>query len=310
MRTKETPPVTPGEPGTVEAVLHAYLAVAEASHVAPATLRKYDNVLRQANQVKPGSDGLRFGAWEARGVTVNRASAVLRAIVAAHSAKVGAYSAVILGAAWRHALRDEVVAFNPFEHAKRPKVGQVRSKAWTPAEVKAIVEEAERMDRPVVAAAIRVAYLIAQRPCDVVALTGSNWCPRRQVLEFVTRKTGQEVVLDAPEAAQYFAHLGADEPWLVDHEFGPIINPDQFRKVFALVRDAAARRGKVRRDLWFSDLRRTTLTEMADAGATTDQLLTVSRHRNRQQLQTYIQRTPRQSSGAMEALRRARQART
>lgn len=307
MRTKEIPDFGPGEPGTVEALFHAYRQSwddrpAEAG-LKPATRDRYDQALRvAASTVLPTLDPSKpFSAYLADDVTQRHARLLLDRMGKLRSAKQANFAAGIASQAFYHGVEYGLCRATPFAHVRRHRVSEPRVSAWTEAEQEAMIGAAKSVGRPVVAKVIRLAAMVAQRPCDILALRGRNYDHATGRLTLRTHKTGAGLDIPLPEAAPFFAGLGPDDPVFVDDEAGVIDTPAVFRPLFREVRKVAG----VRQDLWLADLRRTVLTRMHVAGATEDELLDLSRHRKRQQLQTYIARTPRTTMGGLDKLRRS-----
>lgn len=208
------------------------------------------------------------------------------------------------------------LAMNPA--AKPGMIGLApRQSLWSPDALAAFVAAADAEGRASIGTAVVLAGNLAQRQGDVLRLHWNQLALGR--FRFRQRKTGQAV--DVPCSAALTARLAgcarSAGPIVVSEETGAPYRSDNFRHLFARLRAVAAA-GLPGADgwptvepcpglleLWFMDLRRTGMVELAEAGATLVEIAAVSGHsieRTRQILETYLVRTSAMATAAIAKL--------
>lgn len=158
-----------------------------------------------------------------------------------------------------------------------------RATVWTPEEVNELIAVAIANGRLAVALAAKLAYHSGQRPTDVLGLSWSQWDGSGFWVK--QSKTGERVF--APVSPVLAAELNAmpkEGIYLVLTESKRPYARAHFSREFALVRALA----QLTPDLQFRDLRRTAATELGRAGATDDEIRSVTGHRNRGTVAVYV----------------------
>ncbi len=177
--------------------------------------------------------------------------------------------------------------------AVRIKHPKAREALWSKDQIKAVIAKASEVGRPCIALAVQIAYATALREGDVLALTWGQFDGERLVL--TQAKTGKTISCPlAPETIEtieaWRASAGAIPLATAPIIRGPHGRPykkDNFTRGF---RDICRAVG-VPDDLQFRDLRRTTATELAAAGATAAEIASVTGHtitRSQRILDTYV----------------------
>ncbi len=205
---------------------------------------------------------------------------------------------------WGWGKRQHNLAANPFEKP-RMKATESRSVLWKPADVDAVMAAAISEGYPSMATAILLALELGQRIGDVRTIAWDHY--EDGVFSFAQGKTGTEVVVPAGDALTTLLETAtrkAGSPIVVCETTGEPYSEFLIRNVFARVRKAAG----VSAELQLRDLRRTAITELSDAGATTDEMMAVSGHKTRAVLEVYSRKTAAKAQAAI-AKRAARRRR-
>jgi integrase len=158
-----------------------------------------------------------------------------------------------------------------------------RSVVWTPEEVNELVAVAIANRRPSVALAARLAYDSGQRPTDVLRLTWSQWDGSGFWIK--QSKTGQKVFAPvSPELASELSGMKKEGIYVVLGANRRPYTRHSFSRAFAEIRAAAG----LEASLQFRDLRRTAATELGRAGATDDEIRSVTGHKSRGVVSVYV----------------------
>ena len=187
-------------------------------------------------------------------------------------------------------LRYQLVDSNP-TMAVRIKHPKPRQAVWTKQQIEAVITKAQEEDRPCIALAVQIAYATALREADVLALTWGQFEGDRLVL--TQAKTGKDI--SCPLSSETVEMIQERRQGMIPLAAAPIIRgphgraymKDNFTHRF---RDICRGAG-VPDDLQFRDLRRTTATELAAAGATAAEIASVTGHsisKSQKILDTYV----------------------
>ncbi len=177
--------------------------------------------------------------------------------------------------------------------AVRIKHPKAREALWSKNQIKAVIAKAKEDGRPCIALAIQIAYATALREGDVLALTWGQFDGER--LELTQAKTDKKIScpleLETIEAIEAWRASAGAIPLatapIIRAPHGRPYKKDNFTHRFREICRAVG----VPDDLQFRDLRRTTATELAAAGATAAEIAAVTGHsitRSQQILDTYV----------------------
>ena len=188
------------------------------------------------------------------------------------------------------ALRYQLTDLNP-TLAVRIKQPKAREALWSPEQIKAVITKATEEGRPCIALAVQIAHATALREADVLALTWGQFDGDRLVLR--QGKTGK--VISCPLGAEMVNMIEARRAGTIPLANAPIIRGPHGRPYLKSnfahrFRDICRATG-IPDDIKFMDLRRTTATELAAAGATAPEIASVTGHsisRSQQILDTYV----------------------
>lgn len=285
--------------GTVSWGIARYLSAGAFQDLAPSSQRVYLQAIRRIENV--------FGKYMAADISPRHANSfyeALRRPGKRTSLPRLALAAGIIRVArllWDHFLRAlEITHINPFRRV-RAKGAEPRRARWTRDQVVAFVAAARGIGHHGMAAAALLAFELCQRQGDMLAL---SWVQIDGLkVHIIQSKTGAEIV---PEMPAYLRNLLRE---LHQESAKVITRPDgkpwcqhvnEFRRVFRQIADRAGIPGGLR----FMDLRRSGITEMAEADATDNEILSVSGHKDRAMLKVYALRTPVQAANGLEKRRK------
>ena len=189
------------------------------------------------------------------------------------------------------AIRYQIADNNPTS-AVRIKHPKGRKALWSEGQIRAVIAKAREMDRPCIALAVQIAYATALREQDVLALTWGHFDGDRLLLD--QQKT--QVPISCPLSNTTVRMIQVCRQGTIPLPMVPIIRgphgraytKDNFTHRFRDICRAAG----IPDDLQFRDLRRTTATELAAAGATAPEIAAVTGHsisRSQKILDTYVQ---------------------
>ncbi len=164
-----------------------------------------------------------------------------------------------------------------------------RRQVWSREDITRFVETASALDRLSVGLAVLLAHDLGQREEDIVRLNRRAW--DGEAFDLTQGKTGKRVrapICDPDLAAclTMLEWMGGNKTTqiIVSEATGRPYRMDHFRHEFARIRAAAG----ISTQLQFRDLRRTALTELGNAGATDDQLRSLSGHMDRKTVSIYV----------------------
>jgi hypothetical protein len=173
-----------------------------------------------------------------------------------------------------------------------------RNTRWTQNEVEAVITAAltggkadsgnEIPPRPSIALATAIAYDTSLQQIDVLHLTWDQWDGAGFTVHQIKERGGRRLYLPVNEETK--AMIDATERRstyiIVCEQTGnPFIDPPDshghsrrtaFSRIFGRFRERAG----VDKDKWFSDLRRTALSELGNSGSTETEIVSISGHRH------------------------------
>lgn len=190
------------------------------------------------------------------------------------------------------ALRYQLTDSNP-TLAVRIKHPKARKALWTPEQIQAVIAEAREQGRPCIALAVKIAHATALREGDVLALTWGHLDGDRLVLD--QKKTGKGISCPLSADTMEMIEERRISEGTIPFATAPIIRgphgrPYTSRNFQHRFRGICLAAG-IPDDLKFLDIRRTTATELAAAGATAAEISAVTGHnigRSQQILDTYV----------------------
>ncbi|CCC96864.1 phage integrase family protein [Azospirillum brasilense] len=278
-------------PGSVAELIGKYEASPQFAKLAPKTKQDYRLLLRRIEKVagsKLVSSITR--AWLVQGYEVVQG-------------KSGLATANAVMRVWRillgHACDRGMIDFSPADGMRL--IGTAaRTQVWTRDQVETFCAAAEKHGRPSLALAVRLALDIGQRQGDILALKWSDY--DGTAFAIVQGKTKQPVRV--PVTAQMQKLLSTVKrdavQVIVSEATGRPYAKFHFVHEFSRVRALAG----LPTDLQFRDLRRTAATELGAAGATDDEIRSVTGHRSRGVVAVYVQPDGRMAESAQKKRQR------
>lgn len=190
---------------------------------------------------------------------------------------------------WNVGMKLGLVTDNPWKAVELAAVAP-RQQTWSPAQVDAFV--ATGLSKPLwkpVAGILRTAYETAQRLTDIRLLEWRDIQEDGCSLNIHQQKTNSFVCVPLSEGyitfmQQHFEHMQHLSPWVFPKANGEPFSEVYLSQVVASIRDAAG----LPKALQARDMRRTAITQMLDAGATTGEIRSISGHMNEASLRPYM----------------------
>lgn len=275
---------------TVDGVFAFYKTTNEYAKLKENSRKYYRLMFNTASATRLGQSNVLFGEMLARSVNTTHADKLFQTAKEAVSEHRAVGVIKVLRKVWNVAKRHGKVQVNPFE--KMGLAGlEPRIVLWEPDQVDTFIAKADEMGLWSIGTIALLAYHLCQRPGDMRQLRWSHY--DGHAFTFMQEKTGVKVEIPASPAVI---------ERLKDRRVG-VNNPDEFIALCETTLQGYDRflytkyARKVRKaaglpdDLQIRDLRRTGATEMAEAGATEDELRSVTGHQSRDVLSIYVRPT-------------------
>ncbi|MEN6542329.1 tyrosine-type recombinase/integrase [Parvibaculum sp.] len=193
-------------------------------------------------------------------------------------------------------IRWKLVKQNPFS---KPSLKELpaRQVVWTAAEMQAFIDSANAAGKPSIGLLMRLAYELAQRLVDVRALSWDIYADGLFVFE--QTKTGTRMQLPASDA------LVIELEGLVRAPGKPLAPCETTGRAWGASHLTHAARDIMRAaglpdSLRLSDMRRTSLTHLGAAGASDDEMMSMSGHLTRSMLTRYSRATAEKARNALK----------
>lgn len=289
----------------------------------PNSKRSYTFLYRTAQNMRIGQANVNFGQMLIKSVDAGVADALYQAILDRYSKHRANNCCKVLRRMFYTARRTKFLRRpdNPFA-AMGMKETPARKTLWEPEQVQAFIDQCDANHIPELGTLALLCYDLCQRPGDMRQLRWSQF--RDGVIHVTQEKTGAEVSIpasprllkrleDEQKRIQHAKKFVEDNPtnkvalrmkrvlpgieefvccyW----ETGKIFDRFLYHKHMQRMRDLAG----LPKELQFRDLRRTGATEMAEAGCTEDELLSVTGHKTRGILNTYIRHNQRMAASGV-----------
>lgn len=301
-------------PGTVSALIDAYLRSDKFASKAPKTRASYEACLnRFENYVLPS--GRRLGDIQAKALENRHVDKIYEAFQERRpdptqppgkngpilvATKLAQANAIMRTASvvWSFGKRQNAVSENPF--LKMGKIGTPpRSVTWSPGQVAKFVAQAMKDGWASVGVAAMLAYELGQRLSDAQStIRWSDYDEARGRIRLTQGKTNRDVSVPVSDVLRAMLDVIPRRAGLivVREDTGEPWKDDAFSKRAAQIRAAA----KLPKELQVRDMRRTALTELGNAGGTDQQLQAVSGHSDREILSTYTLPTEAQATEVLK----------
>lgn len=261
---------------TIKDLLDAFFASHYAENKADKTLQNYR---RHATVIS-----FLYGAYDVAVMTIGTAGRVYT--VLKQSGMHSANDLVIFARrVWNVGMKLGLVTENPWKAVELAATAP-RQQTWSPAQVDAFV--ATGLSKPLwkpVAGIVRTAYETAQRLTDIRLLEWRDFQEDGRSVNIHQHKTNSFVCVPLSETYHKFlTQFENVSPWVF-----PKANGEPFSEVYLSQTVADIRRAAgLPKGLQARDMRRTAITQMLDAGATTGEIRSISGHMNEASLRPYM----------------------
>jgi integrase len=254
--------------------------------------------------------GSRFGSWSIKSVQYQDAKQFYRDERAparpGERERLGQANNALRVArlVWEYFVREELAHANPFRKVRLSTLSSRRI-MWTRGQVENFVATADRLGHPEIGTAVMLAFELCQRQSDILALTWEQIASNRVTIR--QDKTDALVWIPLKDLPEVLGRLEAT-PRKGTRVVTPAdgrawgSNAHQFRKVVRRIAQAAG----IPDTLTYMDLRRSGLTELGNAGATDDEIRSVSGHLTREVVKAYVLPNDEQAAHALEKRRKGR----
>jgi integrase len=287
-------------PGTWGWLVEQYRASPEFAALAPRTRQDYQHILDYLRAPEPGKDGLTLVSLQ-----VMDPPGILRLrdkTARKHGRKRANYVVTIISLIWNWGRpRGLVPGPNPADGVpkiRRPRDARDVNRAWADNELSAVLAAAP----PHLRKAVALGAYTGIREGDILRLPKS--ARQDGCIVYRHHKTGEDIwipehrdltpILDTPLDVRPSRSAAAPAAiQLVTNSRGVPFTESGFRaSFFKLIRDLTAQ-GAVQPGLTFHGLRHTVATRLADAGADTRTIMSMTGHRTEAQVAVYTRRADR-----------------
>lgn len=281
-------------------VLNAYYASSRFASLKPSSRRAYQSVLNNTSSLT--LDGLQpmRKISSATEINVAYAEKVYAALMTTNSVNYANHCIKVLSAVWDCAIYLELLTKNPFSGIRLLQAPS-RSVRWTPENVQTFINTADAHGIPSIGTIALMAYELCQRPIDCRSL---RWSAYSDGVFFIRQaKTGAAVQIPAtPVLTQRMAYIAARSNRQPDDVIAPYEETAEpyserlYRKKAAFIRSKAG----LPDELKLSDLRRSGATVLGEAGCTEDEIRSITGHKSRQIVSTYVVPTNAMAASAQQ----------
>ena len=275
---------------TVEGLIAFYKSTNEWAKLKHNSLRFYSLMIRTSSATRIGQSNILFGEMLARNITPTHADKLFTTIKENLSEHRAVSVIKVLRKIWFVGKRHGKVQFNPFERMGLKGLSS-RVIMWEPEQVDAFIAKADEMGLKSIGTIVLLAYHMCQRPGDMRQLRWQDY--KDGVFDFIQEKTQVHVEIPASDmlkervALHFAAQVSPDQVIVQCETTGKGYDRYLYSKYARQIRDSIG----LPSYLQVRDLRRTGATEMAEAGATEDELRAVTGHMSRDILSIYVRPT-------------------
>lgn len=281
--------------GSVMSLAASYKKTNAWSSLSDNTKRTYNQLLKGCYEVRLGQSNKNFGEMNAKNVSPMVAEQLyshLKTSVSEHRAN---HTIKVLRRVWQVCKRKQLVRQNPFREMGLRSLPE-RIVLWEPQQVETLISYADEQGYWSAGTLALLCYDLCQRPGDMRQLLWQDY--KDGHFDFVQEKTKVRVTIPAsPRLVERLeGHQGLpSEAICISERTGNPYDRYMAYKLIARLRKGAG----LPDELQLRDLRRTGATEMAEAGCTEDELRSVTGHKGRGVLNTYVRPTRKLAAGGI-----------
>ena len=181
----------------------------------------------------------------------------------------------VFSSIWELGMRNGYIANNPWEKA-RIKLDNLREVVWTYEQIKSAIDMAKECGYDLLALYITMAYTTGQRPySDLRELKWENFVKQgdRYILDFTIAKTNQHILLPLDKPTEnMLLNMPRVSEYIFTDKKGKRLSSTCITNQLHRVKS----RCRIPEDLKMRDLRRTAVTELAQAGATVSEITAIT----------------------------------
>ena len=287
-------------PITVSKLVDFYRTTDEYTELKPRSITSYELMIKTSlNSILPGSN-MTLGDQEAWSLTKDTVRLFKKHVKDNFSHHRSLHTVKVMRLIWTVGETFDKVIGNPWRH---PNIKQMpkRMVVWTPSQVERFIAKANEMNLP--SMGTLMCFAMCQRPGDIRQLQWKHLSPptdkhKRGIFEFSQEKTGTPVYIPlSPPLQDRLDTFTSQIPyWREDNPEDYVLSYEVTGKPYTqwdyakLVRKICKAAG-LPEHIRMGDLRRTGTTNLADNGCTEDQLMSVTGHKSREEVSTYIKRS-------------------
>lgn len=281
--------------GTVRGLISNYKQTNAWTSLSANSRRTYAMLLNKALEVRLGNSPVDFGEMHHANVKPMHSEQLyhyLKDNVSEHRAN---HTIKVLRRVWTISHKKGLVRINPFAQMGLRSLPD-RVVLWEPDQVMQFIKTADDEGYWSVGTLALLCYDLCQRPGDMRQLRWDQF--DGQVFDFVQEKTKERVTIPASPRLLDRLHGINGQPGktiLTYEATGKPYGRFDYYKLASRIRKAAG----LPDHLQLRDLRRTGATEMAEAGVTEDELRSVTGHKSRGVLNTYVRPTKKMAMHGM-----------
>lgn len=217
----------------------------------------------------------------------------------------------VLSNVWEVALRNGRVILNPWR-LSGIKLNNTRDVTWTPQQIQDAIRVSKEMGFHILALYLIFCYETAQRPWrDLGKLKWSNIIENEDgsvIFDFVVSKTGVHLMLPLSGVAkEALKNITRKSEYVFSNEHGKLYKDQTMRNQLEKVKKHAG----IPDHLQIRDIRRTVVTEMAENGATSEEIRSITGWKSAESvIHRYARIRLKTATHAIEKLEKARQGNT
>lgn len=271
---------------TVNGVFAYYLGQDEFLDTAKNTKTSFRMLMRNVSESRLESSNVRFGDMLAKNVSNEHAGKLKNTIRENFSHHRAVHCMKVMRLIWNVAKRANRVQHNPFEKM-RLKAPKSRTVMWDSEQVTQFVSACDENNMPNLGLMALMCYHLCQRPGDMRQVTFDNL--HGTEMRFKQEKTGTHVDVELTQPI-------LDRIEACNRSTGTIVlndltgRPHTRWSYYKQARNICQQAG-LPDELRMADLRRTGATEMAESGASADEIRAVTGHQSRDVLNIYVRPT-------------------
>lgn len=286
---------------SVRGLVDFYRSTEDFQNLSESSVRSYQLMSRTALEtVLPGAR-LALGDMKATDVTKDVVRQFIQVVREQYSHHRAVHCVKVMRLVWSTAENHDKITGNPW---RKPKLKSTpkREILWTHGQVERFIAAADELGLHSMGTMALMCYSMCQRPSDIRNMLWKHL--DNGFFEFRQQKTGTEVYVPLVGVLAERLKDIADKNYREDNPDDHILKYEVTGKPYTQW-DYAKLARKIKKhaglpdSLKIGDLRRTGTTRLANSGCTEDELMSVTGHKSREIISTYVKRSRETAAGAM-----------